>query len=162
MMKNKSLFDRLNNEVRRNSADKAMAFHRSSLREKALPQNACRPKPLCAPCEISVKKQCKSVSNFSLCLGVFVAETQPVRRSLLAKADQSKTTNYAKQSQFSKKSNVYKLNKNKELQRKIENGHLVKTNPNKPNFEQFRAKNFTKTCKVYLTSSNTNSTLCTV
>jgi hypothetical protein len=52
----------------------------------------------------------------------------------LAKADQSKITNYAKQSQFSKKSNVYNINKNNELQLKINNGHLVKTNPNKANF----------------------------
>jgi hypothetical protein len=29
---------------------------------------------------------------------------------------------------------VYKLNENNRLQRKIENGHLVKTNPNKANF----------------------------
>jgi hypothetical protein len=50
-----------------------------------------------------------------------------------AKADQSKITNYAKQSQFFKKSNVYNINKYSELQRKNENGHLVKTNPNKPN-----------------------------
>jgi hypothetical protein len=40
---------------------------------------------------------------------------------------------YVKQSQFSKKSNVYNLNENNGLQRKIQNGHLVKTNPNKPN-----------------------------
>jgi hypothetical protein len=55
MEKSKRLFGRLNNEVRRNSADKATAFHRSLLREKALPQNACRPK-LCNLCAISVKK----------------------------------------------------------------------------------------------------------
>jgi hypothetical protein len=42
---------------------------------------------------------------------------------------QSKTTNYAKQSQFPKKSNVYNLNENNELQRKMDNGLLVKTNP---------------------------------
>jgi len=52
----------------------------------------------------------------------------------LAKADQSKHINYAKQSQFSKKSNVYNRNDDKELQRKIHNGHLVKTNPNKAKF----------------------------
>jgi hypothetical protein len=37
--------------------------------------------------------------------------------------------NYAKQSQFPKKSNVYNLNENNELQRKNEIGHLVKTKP---------------------------------
>jgi hypothetical protein len=46
---------------------------------------------------------------------------------------QSKMINYAKQSQFFKKSNVYNINKNKGLQQKNENGHLVKTNPNKAN-----------------------------
>jgi hypothetical protein len=44
------------------------------------------------------------------------------------------TTNYsAKQTQFFKKSNVYNRNKNNELQRENESGHLVKTNPIKPN-----------------------------
>jgi hypothetical protein len=45
--------------------------------------------------------------------------------------------NYAKQSQFPKKSNVYNLNENNELQRKNEIGHLVKTNPNKANFTRY-------------------------
>jgi hypothetical protein len=45
--------------------------------------------------------------------------------------------NYAKQTQFLKKSNVYNLIKNNELQRKMQNGHLVKTNPNKANFTQW-------------------------
>jgi hypothetical protein len=63
MKKSRSLFGRLNNEVRRNSADKATAFHRSSLREKALPQNACRPK--------NSVNLCESVSNFPSCLSVF-------------------------------------------------------------------------------------------
>jgi hypothetical protein len=67
---------------------------------------------------------CKSVSNFSSCLlCLFVAENV-----------QSKTTNYAKRTQFPKKSNVYNRNINNELQRKTNNGHLVKTNPNKANF----------------------------
>ena len=52
---------------------------------------------------------------------------------LWLKMDQSKQLNYAKQTQFSKKSNVYNLNNYNELQRKINNGHLVKTNPNKAN-----------------------------
>jgi hypothetical protein len=73
MKNSKSLFGRLNNEVRRNSADKAMAFHRSSLRENALPQNARRPKPLCISCAISVKNQCKSAKS--------VAKIQLVRHS---------------------------------------------------------------------------------
>jgi hypothetical protein len=47
---------------------------------------------------------------------------------------QSKTTNYVKQTQFSKKSNVYNRSFDNELQRKMHIGHLVKTNPNKANF----------------------------
>jgi hypothetical protein len=53
--------------------------------------------------------------------------------------------NYAKQSQFPKKSNVYNLNENKVLQRKMHNGHLVKTNPNKANFRR-RAFGFFLPC----------------
>jgi hypothetical protein len=53
---------------------------------------------------------------------------------LWLKPDQSKHINYAKRTQFSKKSNVYNRNFNNELQRKMDNGHLVKTNPNKANF----------------------------
>jgi len=49
---------------------------------------------------------------------------------------QSKLNDYAKQSQFPKKSNVYNSSFNKELQRKMDNGLLVKTNPNKPNFRE--------------------------
>jgi hypothetical protein len=41
---------------------------------------------------------------------------------------------YTKQTQFSKKSNVYNASYNNELQRKNEIGHSVKTNPIKPNF----------------------------
>jgi hypothetical protein len=37
--------------------------------------------------------------------------------------------NYAKRTQFFKKSNVYNSNYDNELQRKIDIGHLVKTNP---------------------------------
>jgi hypothetical protein len=48
--------------------------------------------------------------------------------------DQSKITNYAKRTQFPKKSNIYNRNFNNELQRKTNNGHLVKTNPNEANF----------------------------
>ena len=62
------LFGRLNNEVRRNSADKATAFHRSSLREKVLLQNASRPKNSVNLCE-SVKSVVKnlSIKNNKLC-----------------------------------------------------------------------------------------------
>jgi len=42
--------------------------------------------------------------------------------------------NYAKRTQFPKTKNVYNRNYDKELQRKMNNGLLVKTNPNKPNF----------------------------
>jgi hypothetical protein len=45
---------------------------------------------------------------------------------------------YVKQTQFFKKSNVNNASINKELQRKIEIGHLVKTNPIKPNFTRLR------------------------
>src|SRR4030042_3312173 len=45
--------------------------------------------------------------------------------------------NYAKRTQFPKKSNVYNRNFNNGLQRKIRIGHLVKTNPNKANFGLF-------------------------
>jgi hypothetical protein len=48
---------------------------------------------------------------------------------------QSKLNDYAKQTQFFKKSNVYNRNFNNELQRKMNNGHLVKTNPNKANLK---------------------------
>jgi hypothetical protein len=48
-------------------------------------------------------------------------------------SDQSKMNDYAKQTQFFKKSNIYNRNFNNELQRKMNNGHLVKTNPNKAN-----------------------------
>jgi hypothetical protein len=75
MKKCKRLFGRLNNEVRRNftrrshyyeggSADKATAFYRSSLREKALPKNACRPN---SPRNLrnQRQKQCKSVADLN-------------------------------------------------------------------------------------------------
>jgi hypothetical protein len=41
--------------------------------------------------------------------------------------------NYAKRTQFSKKSNVYNRSFDNELQQKMQIGHLVKTNPNEPN-----------------------------
>jgi hypothetical protein len=53
--------------------------------------------------------------------------------ALTGKFNQNRV-NYAKQTQFPKKSNVYNRNYDNELQWKIDNGHLVKTNPNKPNF----------------------------
>jgi hypothetical protein len=43
---------------------------------------------------------------------------------------------YAKQTQFRTKSNFYNRKFNNELQQKIQIGHLVKTNPNKANFEK--------------------------
>jgi hypothetical protein len=42
---------------------------------------------------------------------------------------------YAKQTQFPKKSNVHNSNFRNELQRKMLIGHLVKTNPIEPNFK---------------------------
>jgi len=105
---------RLNNEVRRNSADKATAFHRSSLREKALPQNACRPKNSVNLCE-----SVKSVVNFPSCLSAFVAEIQSIKNNKLCETKpisempkmvvtavytmtnnkKQRTINYSKQSQ---------------------------------------------------------------
>jgi hypothetical protein len=64
--RSKSLFGRLNNEVGRNSADKAAAFHRSSLREKALPKNACRPNPSALSAQSASKNSvnpCSSVKS---------------------------------------------------------------------------------------------------
>jgi hypothetical protein len=55
-------------------------------------------------------------------------------RTINNELNQSKMNDYAKQTQFPKTKNVYNLNKNNELQRKINNGLLVKTNPNEPNF----------------------------
>jgi hypothetical protein len=52
---------------------------------------------------------------------------------LWLKIGQSKITNYAKQSQFPKSKNIYNRNYDNELQRKMNNEHLVKTNPNKAN-----------------------------
>jgi hypothetical protein len=121
MKKSRSLFGRLNNEVRRNSADKATAFHRSSLREKALPKNACRPK-LCA---LSVLSGVNLGNIFKL-ISVNLC-------NLWLKDVQSKMINYAKRTQFFKKSNTRKPNRSNELQRKMQIGHLVKTNPNKAN-----------------------------
>jgi hypothetical protein len=54
--------------------------------------------------------------------------------NLWLKINQSKQLNYAKRTQFPKKSNVYNRSFNNQLQRKFDNGHLVKTNPIKPNF----------------------------
>jgi hypothetical protein len=124
---------RLNNKVRRNftlhssraedgSADKATAFHRSSLREKALPQNACRPK-LCA---LSVLSGVNLGSIFKV-ISVNLC-------NLWLKNVQSKITNYAKRTQFSKKSNAHNRSFSNELQRKSSFRHLVKTNPIEPNF----------------------------
>jgi hypothetical protein len=49
-----------------------------------------------------------------------------------------KRVNYAKQSQFIKKSNVYNRSFDNELQQKMDIGHLVKTNPNEPNFMRLK------------------------
>ena len=66
-------------------------------------------------------------------LGNFYLSNQFNLCNLWLKNVQSKMINYAKQTQFPKKSNVYNRNFNNQLQRKINNGHLVKTNPNKAN-----------------------------
>ena len=56
--------------------------------------------------------------------------------NLWQKINQSKHINYAKRTQFRTKSNFYNPNSSNELQRKNEIGHLVKTNPNEPNFKR--------------------------
>jgi hypothetical protein len=56
--------------------------------------------------------------------------------------NQSKTTNYAKRTQFAGCPNICNASINNELQRKIDNGHLVKTNPIKPNQTQFQINDF--------------------
>jgi hypothetical protein len=66
-------------------------------------------------------------------LGSFYLSNQLNLGNLWQKINQSKHINYAKRTQFPKKSNVYNRNFNNELQRKIHFGHLVKTNPNKAN-----------------------------
>jgi hypothetical protein len=67
--------------------------------------------------------------------------------NLWLKIDQSKITNYAKRTQFSKKSNVYNPNFNNELQRKMDNGHLVKTNPNKANLTEVNPMRLLTFCR---------------
>jgi hypothetical protein len=69
----------------------------------------------------------------------------PSACNLWLKVFQSKITNYAKRTQFFKKSNVYNLNKNNKLQQKMDNGHLVKTNPNEPNFTPCWVRGYTGT-----------------
>jgi hypothetical protein len=66
-------------------------------------------------------------------LGNFYLSNQFNLCNLWLKMVQSKITNYAKQTQFPKKSNGCNASINNELQRKNENGHLVKTKPNKAN-----------------------------
>jgi hypothetical protein len=94
MKRRRSLFSRLNNKVRRNltrrsncceggSADKAMAFHRSSLREKALLKNACRLNPLRTPRNQRLNSLCALVSlwqNYCLLSAICVLKSAcPVR-----------------------------------------------------------------------------------
>jgi hypothetical protein len=56
---------------------------------------------------------------------------------LLVANPTKKRINYAKRTQFPKKSNIYNPNFNNELQQKTQIGHLVKTNPNKANFTSY-------------------------
>jgi len=76
--------------------------------------------------------------NNEVNLGNIYLSNQFNLRNLRLKSDQSKITNYAKRTQFPKTINIYNLNRNKELQRKMNNGLLVKTNPNKANLERHR------------------------
>jgi hypothetical protein len=76
---------------------------------------------------------CVFAPLFFVNLGNFYLSNLLNLGNLWLKINQSKITNYAKRTQFSKKSNVYNINNGNELQRKIDNGHLVKTNPNKAN-----------------------------
>ena len=110
MKKSKSLFGRLNNEVRRNFtlrssraedglADKATAF-RTPQGEKRPCRRTHAGQILCVTCAISVKK------SVSICVNP---------RNLWLKINQSKIVNYAKQTQFPKCPNGCNLSKNKEL-----------------------------------------------
>ena len=118
MKKSRFLFGRLNNEVRRNSADKAAAFHRSSLREKALPQNASRPK-LRALCVLSGNKN----NYVNLCESVKSVVT----------VFQSKITNYAKRTQFPKRANGRKPCPNNQLPITSNQLPMAKRTQNEPN-----------------------------
>jgi len=100
MKKGKILFGRLNNKVRRNSADKATASHPLG-GEKALPHNASRPKSLCVLCVLCglnicvyswlpslwLKKYIPLSFQNSSCLGVFVAETRSIKIERLCKTN---------------------------------------------------------------------------
>ena len=69
-----------------------------------------------------------SIKNNKLC------KTNPILSPLhLSRALYKFTPFYAKQTQFKKCQNKCNLIKNNDLQRKMNNGHLVKTNPIKPN-----------------------------
>jgi hypothetical protein len=68
-------------------------------------------------------------------LGNFYLSNQFNLGNLWLKLNQSKMINYAKQTQFFKKSNVYNHSYHNELQRKKQIGHLVKTNPNEANLD---------------------------
>jgi hypothetical protein len=117
MKKSKSLFGRLNNGglYLRHPVDAGGAFADVHIEKSPVKVHQSRLK-LCALSALGGNKNnCVNLCNLWL------------------KIDQSKITNYAKRTQFSKKSNVYNRNFNNELQRKMDNGHLVKTNPNEPN-----------------------------
>jgi len=58
--------------------------------------------------------------------------------SLWLKLNQSKITNYAKQTQFPKHQKCFNLSKDNELQRTMNHELLFKTNPIKPNFKRRR------------------------
>jgi hypothetical protein len=69
----------------------------------------------------------------SVNLGNLYISNQLNLGNLWLKIYQSKITNYAKQTQFSKSQNCCNLSKNNELQRTMNYELLFKTNPIKPN-----------------------------
>jgi hypothetical protein len=146
MKKSKSLFGRLNNEIRRSSADKATAFHRSSLREKALPKNACWPNSLrnlrnqrqkiC----VNLCESMKSVSNFPLCLGALVAEIQSIKTTKLCETNPisempKMNLNHCKREDYGNKSAPLTMEKQSQTN-PIQSQFRPKQSQNKPNQTQ--------------------------
>jgi hypothetical protein len=98
MKENKSLFSQLILKVGRTPdkagqhrcrVDETKTWRTNHVWSTSFVENTSRPN-LCALCALSGNKnncvnQCKSVSNFPLCLSVLVAEIRLVRRSLLVR-----------------------------------------------------------------------------
>ena len=123
MKKSRSLFSWLKNGglYIRHPVDAGGAFADVHIEKRPAKVHQSRLK-LCALCVLG-----------GVNLGNFYLSNQFNLRNLRLKFNQSKNINYAKRTQFPKKSNGCNISSNNELQRKMDNGHLVKTNPNKAN-----------------------------